>query len=511
MLNNSMRIAGLASGIDTESIINDLMKAERMPLDKLFQQKQWLEWQRDAYRDINKLLQDLDTLIFDGIDRQKTFLQKTVTSSNESAVMAKAVSVSNNVSNRIEVSQLAESATWKTSVDHSYSGGASYTAKFQVTDPGASTAREVEISISSTDTVDDVIQKINRSNLGVTAIKEQMFNDATGVYEERIGFSYSQTGSGAEIKLANADAAALFESLGFRKADGSTYASGEAIEPVNAGQNAVVTLNGFQIEKTSNVFTVNGIEYTLKTTTIGPVTISTSTDTEAILDTVVKFVDEYNKMIDTINEKLIEDRYRDYKPLTDAQREEMTEKQIELWEEKAKSGLLRNDSILSSGLNQLRIDLYTPVELADGTKLQLADFGITTSSNYRDRGKLIIDEAKLREAINEDPNKVYELFNGQSGSVNRYETEGIAGRLRNSLEEIMNQIEAKAGNTMRTNQQFTIGRSLIDVDEQIERMQERLIQIENRYWRQFTAMEQAVQRANQQSMYLMQQFGGMGY
>src|SRR5690606_38368731 len=96
--NSQMRFAGLISGLDTESIVKELMNAERTPLVKLFQKKQLLEWQRDSYREVNKLLKDFDTFIFDGIFRQSTFMKKTVTSSNENAVTARAINSSANVS-----------------------------------------------------------------------------------------------------------------------------------------------------------------------------------------------------------------------------------------------------------------------------------------------------------------------------------------------------------------------------------------------------------------------------
>ncbi|MBD1381399.1 flagellar filament capping protein FliD [Metabacillus arenae] len=192
---------------------------------------------------------------------------------------------------------------------------------------------------------------------------------------------------------------------------------------------------------------------------------------------------------------------------TDDEREELNEKQIELWEEKAKSGLLKNDSLLTGGLNQLRLDIYSPVEGISQEAAMLSQIGIKTSSNYLDKGKLIFDGTKLREAIDKDPESIFQLFN-PSGSTD--ETKGLTKRLRKTLQDTKNNIEQKAGNTgtLSTNDSFLIGRNLKDVDNQITRFEDRLIQIENRYWRQFTAMEKAIQRMNEQSMYLMQQFGG---
>lgn len=495
----SLRIGGLASGMDIDSLVSDLMKAERIPLDKMYQQKQLIEWQRDDYREMNKLLNELDDEIFDGIFRQFTFLKKTVTSSDETKVTATAVNASANTTTTIEVQQLASAASW--SSNNLNFTSAARTLQFEVQDPGETTTRTVTIELTATDTLDDLVTKINQSSLGVTAMKEDIYDSDSGTYVETLVLTRNKTGSGGYIKALDAATQSFMENdLGF------AFGADDIMDPTTAGQNAVVKVNGYQMEKTSNSFTINGINYTIKNTTTDPVTISTATDVDAILDKIVTFVDKYNEVIEKVNGELTEERYRDYKPLTDKQKEEMTEKQIELWEEKARSGMLRNDSILSGGLNQMRVDLYSAVTHSDIVEgfSQLSEIGIETSSNYLDRGKLIINETKLREKIQENPDAVYKLFMADGTT---FEEKGIARRLRDTIDNTIERVEDKAGNTLSTNQQFTLGKRLIDIDERINAFEERLIEIENRYWRQFTAMEKAIQRMNEQSMYLMQQFG----
>ena len=116
------------------------------------------------------------------------------------------------------------------------------------------------------------------------------------------------------------------------------------------------------------------------------ITFNSSPDADKILDSIVKFVAQYNDTITKINDKIGETKNRDYPPLTDAQRETLSDKEIEKWEEIAHKGTLKNDSALSSGLNQMRTDLYSSVgSLATN---QLAQIGITTSANYLEKGKL---------------------------------------------------------------------------------------------------------------------------
>ena len=104
-----MRIGGLASGMDTDQIIKDLMKAERIPLDKLEQKKQYLEWQRDDYRDMNKMMFDFSNLIFDGVMKQGTYTQKTVNQSNASSCGYKKFNATTDFSGTFECYEVSSS------------------------------------------------------------------------------------------------------------------------------------------------------------------------------------------------------------------------------------------------------------------------------------------------------------------------------------------------------------------------------------------------------------------
>jgi flagellar hook-associated protein 2 len=509
-MNTNMRISGLASGMDIDQLVSDLMRAERTPLNKLYQQKQLLEWKRDDYREINKLLKELDDLIFNGIDRQSTFVKKKVTSTDETKVTAIATNLESNVTTQIEVFQLASSSygiSGQISNDPNNKIDpnatlSSQAGKFNNSNFGTSFELKVYQSDGSfkqqTFTIDaaneslnDILKKINESGLGVTAFYDE--------FTDQISISTNHTGkssTGVEIEVLN----------GTFFSDALQFGTNQL---ATNGKNASFKINGLTTEKSSNTFTMNGITYTLKDTTTTPVAISTATDTDAIFNSIKEFVDKYNEVIRTINNKLTEKRYRDYLPLTDEQKEEMNEKQIELWEEKAKSGLLRGDTILSNGLSQLRLDLYTKVNGINTSYDQLAEIGITTESFFQRignlDGELIIDETKLRQAIEDNPDAVYDLFNADGAT---HATKGIANRLRDSISNIIKKIEEKAGNDYKTDYQYSIGRNLIDLNSRITDFEDRLVQIEDRYWRQFTAMEQAINKFNSQAMYLMNAFGG---
>ncbi|MGG3438538.1 flagellar hook-associated protein 2 [Bacillus subtilis] len=491
------RITGLASGMDIDDIVSKLMQTERAPLDKLKQKKQTLEWQRDSYREVNTKIKELqDYMSKNTLTYPSTYQSKTVTSSNESVLTATGSASAPNSSSTVEVASLATAATYKANNYTGYTQG-DYNLAFNVVAPGETTAKTVNISVTSADTIDNVISKLNSSDLGVSAFKDKIWNGTE--YVETIAFSSKATGAGGSIQAADSATADFMSGqLGFSlDADNKLTAYKE-------GTNAKVTINGFEMEKLTNNFTVNGVTYSIKNTTAatGPVTTSVSTDVDGIYNQIKEFVDKYNEMVDSLNEKLKEEKYRDYTPLTSEQKEAMSDKEVELWEEKAKSGLLRNDSSISTGTNQMRTDFYTQVN-ADGKTYQLTEFGITTSSAYQMRGHLEINEDKLKAKIQEDPQSVAALFTSGTNS-SAYSDKGIMKRIGDTLKSTVKSIEAKAGNSTMGTNDYSIGKNLNTISTNITKMQDRLTTIENRYYSKFSAMDSAIQKMNEQASYLSQ-------
>lgn len=346
------------------------------------------------------------------------------------------------------------------------------------------------IFVEGTDSLNKVMTKVNNSNVGVNMFYDSFTDKMTLTRTETGNFNGSETDPEISTSGDFIDKVLKFEN---------------ATE--TGGQNAIFTINGLATERTSNTFEMNGVTFTLKKTFDTPETISVKNDSSKIFDNIKAFVDEYNKLIDTVNKKISEDRYRNYGPLTDEQREQLSDKQQELWEEKAKSGLLKGDILLSSSLTQMRMSMYQPVNNANVSSAfkQLAAIGIKTTSNYLEGGKLEIDEAALKKAIDNDPDSVENLFRGTGDST---DSKGIVQRLYDDVSATIDKLNDRAGKAYSTNQQFTIGKSLDDVSKKITSLTDRLKQIEDRYYRQFTAMEQAIQKSNNQMNYLLQQFGG---
>ncbi|WP_039042118.1 flagellar hook-associated protein 2 [Sporosarcina sp. ZBG7A] len=481
-----MRISGLASGIDTESMVKELMQAQRIPLDKITQKKQYFEWQLNDYRSANRDLKSFSDKLFDNVILEKNFNAKNVTVSAPDEISIKSKGNSEDFSGTINVTQLATNATYtggdKINIGKTLKGDSS----IKIQGPGDTAP--VEIEFAKGDSMDDIVKKINEKS-SVRAF----YDEKTGNF----GFTAKQSGKGEIVISEGSKGTGIAGYLGI-----SSKTQGVA----KAGVDAEFQYNGMAITRSSNTFALDGMEISLKAVSTKPITFSATTDTDKVFDTVKKFVEDYNKLIEDLNKKIREPKYRDFQPLSTEQKADMKEKEIEQWEEKAMSGTLRNDPELSNLLTKMRTALSGSVDLGNGEKISLSSIGITTSKNYLENGKLVIDETKLKEAISKNPADVQKLFSNEVNDSK--ENQGIARILRTAVDATQSSIQKSAGKLGDNNNAFTLGRTLESMNKQIERFEERMKVVESRYWKQFSAMETAIQRANSQSASLMNAFGG---
>jgi flagellar hook-associated protein 2 len=249
------------------------------------------------------------------------------------------------------------------------------------------------------------------------------------------------------------------------------------------------------------------------------------------------FVEAYNTAVVHMNTELTERRYnaRDkyggsYAPLRAEQKKEMSEDEIKAWEEKAKSGMLRGDSILFSAYSNTRMaatDVVKRQTMPGGNGLSidnpytsLASIGITTTSfnkNSVEGAKLELDESKLREALTAAPDKVAELFTLEQEVLdnegepildwngNPLYDKGIAMRLYDVVNENITAISNKAGVDTSYVDTSLMAKEIGRVDEQIKNFEERMQAMSERYWKQFTRMEKLISAYTSQSEWLTQQ------
>ncbi len=503
---SNLRIGGLASGIDTDSIIKNLMKVKRMPVDKLKQEKQILNWQQEDYRGVNSTLRGFRDKLFD-MKLQSTYLVNSASSSNETAVSASANSNAKRGIYSVSVTQLANAVSkgsQETLLEESNADGTIKTLAAQFSGlPGSisftlegTTGSKSFTFDTSTATIYSVASEINAANLGISASYDATLN--------RFFLNTTTTGSDAKIKISDDNASHFLSGL-----DGSGNPSNILKLQVEngtdyAGKDAIFNFGDMTgLTSATNSPTVNGITLSLKQEGASGA-ISVTSNTDAVFNTIKDFVSAYNDTLAKINDKLSEIRYRDYPPLTDEQRDVMSEKDIEKWEEFARSGLLKNDPLLNGHLEKMRTNLYSSVSGLTGYK-SLAEIGITTGS-YMEKGKLYLDETKLKEALQKDPEGVMNLF---TKSSDNNDEKGIAARLYDNVNNAMSSLAEKAGNSSSYSlaDNSMIGKSLTSIDKNIKTWEDRLKDIEDRFWRQFSAMEEAISRMNSQSAWLSQQLG----
>jgi len=373
-----------------------------------------------------------------------------------------------------------------------------------------------EFTFSKSTSISSMLSTINSNADAKVNIR---YDELTGNFV----LTAKQLGAGSTLEIKDSESGFLKKVLGID------------IEGVVPGKDAEVEIGMVgEKEKTlvtrsSNSFTVNGITYNLQKADLNTtITIKVEADVDGIYETITGFVNKYNEMIEKINSKLSEKYDSNYLPLTDEQKEAMKEKDIELWEQKAKTGLLRNDSILEKMISDLRRALYDSIE---GVGIHLTSIGITTGS-YEQKGKLIVDEQKLKEAIRNNPDGVMELFSKKSekysysrtmSSEERaiwYKESGLAQRIYGIIEDNISTFRDKDGRKGlllekagiqgdASEYSNLIYKEIKEYESSISKLYEKLVQKENNYFRKFAAMEEALNSMYSQSNWLYAQLSSM--
>ncbi|MBE6105144.1 flagellar filament capping protein FliD [Anaerovibrio lipolyticus] len=349
--------------------------------------------------------------------------------------------------------------------------------------------------------------------------------NVTAAYDSSTGkFTLTNKGD-ATLTGVDSLASALVSKMGLTESE-ETSSPKEAAGQAHkwAGTNATVTIDGKSYDNDTNKLTVAGVTYTFLETTKDVVgkkaTISVSQDTDKIVDYVKSFVEDYNKLLDSLNEKLSEQKYSDYKPLSKRQEDEMTEKQIEKWNEKAKSGILYHNSEIQALVSAMREAVYTKVDAVDSQYNTMSSIGITTTNT---KGHLTLDTDKLKKALADDPDCVYQLFASDqdstyiAGSTNKnkittaqskldYANTGVANRLYNVMTNHMSKISDIAGTSKETDDQSYLGKLITNMQTKMSSFKTMMTAYENKLYKRYDAMEVALAQLNMQLGYISGSF-----
>jgi len=554
------RIPGLASGMDMNENVQKLMDAERTKTRAWEEKQTYLQWEQKAY---NTVIDQYSSFVINSresfgmttnfvghVDSSSSdFLAKSVVSS-DSNVMVDASSTALVGQQTINVTQKASGVSLASNEAISADKNASNLVdRFGIADPTSKVVaftingQEFDYTDLANTSLDQVITDVNNADLGV-----RMSYDSN---LDRVFLQTTDTGTDAKINLVHGTTTNPEESspgvkdpnvLDFitstDSADGllqlDTRTSTEY-----SGNNAIIeyknsNATSSSIEFQSNNFTVNEITYNISNATLGnDVTINVSENEIGIYDKVEEFVNKFNAMNKYVQGKLTEKRDRDKTPLTDDDREKMTDAQIDQHEIDAQKGLLTNSSILTTVQSELRLAMIDDVNGASGSIGYLSELGITMSSD--NSGSLEIDETKLRKAISDDPQKVMDiLFKKPESNANVYEKNlssadiatrrsesGIFNRMTDIIANGLVNLTNKAGkeheeSIRKVNSTIIIqtletgGTSLIDqeldrVKTKIKDLEKYLSEREEYYWATFSRMESSMSGLNSQLMWLESQ------
>lgn len=263
------------------------------------------------------------------------------------------------------------------------------------------------------------------------------------------------------------------------------------------GEDAEIWLNGVQYTGSSSTFTINNLTIeALATTGNDEISITTSTDTQGIYDKVKDFLTEYNNIINEMTKLYNASSSKGYEPLTDDEKDSMSDKEIEKWETKIKDSLLRNDSTLNGVMSAMTSAMSQAVEI-DGKKYSLSSFGIHTlgylnaADNEQNAYHIDGDEDdtntsgnadKLMKAISEDPDTIMQFM------------QNVTTNLYNAIGDKMKSTTLSSAFTIYNDKQMTT--QYTDYTKLIKEWETKISDKEDYYYKKFSSMESALTKLN---------------
>ncbi|MCB2297194.1 flagellar filament capping protein FliD [Clostridium tagluense] len=628
-MSNSLRITGMATGMDTEATIKQMMKPYTMRVDKMKQDRQIVAWRQELYRDILSDTANISKTYFDILKPDTNMLSKNsyagfdVTAANSIAGESAGVSATTSVgavagNYSVNVVNLATAAkvdgaainesknsfvgeNWKNKTIMFEIGGIQksittndvvptrdqlildikakleaktelagkinvsqglgdgikfsalindsvkvvstdvvdemnnvtgkvinankYTTKlsdlgivvggtltFDYRDSKGVTKKSNPITVSKDATISQLTDAVNQGTSGAVKLN---FSELTG----KFSLESLETGSSALLKVTEDGVTGILAKLNLTIPAGGVAPTGVdatvKITPPGTGASEIT------VTKPRNDFSIDGVNYTLtKSSTINNITVTGNS--QKTYDKIKGFIDKYNELVDKINEKTDEKKQYKYLPLTDEQRTAMKEEEIKQWESNAKQGLLKGDSNLENMVNTMRSAFFQSVE---GAGISLSEIGLSTSQVISQKGKIMIDETKLKAAIETRGEQVANLFSKQSTTYSSYNSDAtsIERNTRNKEQGIFQRINdilqdytkttgkkglliQKAG--IKGDITSLLSVDIIKKDEKINEMIKNLSVRENSYYLKFSKLEVAMNKLNSQSSWLTQQLGG---
>lgn len=505
-----IKLSGMISGMDTDSIIKELMSAQSIKKENIEKNQTKLDWKEEKWKELNTKLLELYKGSLSKAKIQGNYNTKKVSCSDESKVSVTATNSAPKGAHTLEITQMA-SAQYLTSGKIVRPNDETVAATTKLVDLGMTENMviTIEAAKTATTTEDSNIQKVTigpETTISdfVTACQDAGLNASFDASQKRLFISSKDSGETQRftIKGQTPEENAMLAKLGLGEITGNTDVAETAAG--NAGgftlvtaKNAAFILDGASMEEETNNFTVNNMNIDVKgiTSAGSPLKITVDNDTDSTYKMVKEFVTGFNNILKEMNELYYADTAKGYDPLTDEEKEAMSDDDVEKWETKIKDSLLRRDSTLGTLITTMKNSLMGQVSI-DGTACSLASFGISTSSDYTEKGLLHIygdeddgtyssKDNKLKEMLQSDPELVMKGLSKITQNLYDSMNQKMGNSSISSALTFYNDKEMKTQNTA--------------YKKQISQWEDRLEDMESRYYKQFTAMETALSKLQSQS------------
>jgi len=502
-----IRMGGMVSGLDTDAIVKELMSAQSLKKTNLEGKKEKLDWTKEKWQEMNSKLYSFYTDKVSSLKLQGSYATKKAVSSDETKVK---VSASNAIagSYSLSVDKLA-SAEYITGADLRDKG---YSRSTTLADAGMSVGQTItlktgkdldsvtEITVDSEMTIGDLVDKLKASGISAN------FDEKSG----RFYLAAKDTGEANMFTLESdaADGTGL-EALGLGNitrdiAENGLKASSKNEMAVVAASDASIVLNGAVINSGSNTIQANGLTLDLiGTTNADGIKLTVNNDSDAVYDKIKDFVKSYNDLMQEMYDKFNAPSAKGYSMLTADQKKDMTEDQVKLWEDKIKDSLLRRDDTLNGLMVAFRSAMQETVEV-DGKKFSLSSLGIVTG-DYRERGKLHIQGDADDPEYMQDSNTLKSMIESDPETVGKA-LSGIMSKFYSTLSDKMSASKLSSALTFYNDKQMKSQST--EYETQIKSWETRLTTMENKYYKQFTAMEKAMADLQTKQSQLAGMLGG---
>lgn len=525
----SIRITGMNSGMDTDAMVRELVNAYEKQGQKYTKKRTKTEWKQEAWKSLNTKIKSFfnkqaDTMRFSDVYNRKS---TTVSDSSKASVIASGNAVkgtqtlevnalakagyltggklttditgtkitSNTKLSDILVTDIAENTEIKINIG---SGDGS------AFDAGAATTKTIKINADTT--VDQFVKSLN----SLTASD----NPISASFDEKNGrFFISSIDSGVENNFNfegnSSEANDILSSLGL--------IGDEAVKI--QGSDAEITLNGAKFTSSTNSFSINGLTITAKGETAPgeKLSLNTDVDVDAIYNSVKNFFKEYNSLINELdklyNAKDVSTGKNKFEPLTDEEKEAMSDDEIEKWETKIKDSLFSKDSDIekiASAMRNSMLKAYTVNVAGEDKVFSLSSFGIETMGYFE-----AADNEKNAYHISGNADDEYSSSKADKLksmiAANPEAASGFFTQLMTGLYDAMNKIQSETDSYKSFGSFYGDKKLQTEYDtqdKQVKKWEDYVADIESKYYKQFTAMEKAMGELQSQQSYLSQLFGG---